>query len=147
MPMKVEDLSRRTGVARNTIRYYARIGLLRPERQTSNGYRLFDETDVRRLGFIVKAKWLGLSLSQIQEIFRTAEKGESPCALSRAFVARRVVEVRNSIEALSRMQSQLERALRTWEHVPDGPHNASSICPLIESVVPVDKEVLRTVSR
>ena len=45
MTMRVEDLSRRTGIAGNTIRYYTRIGLLRPRRQSSNGYRLFSEND------------------------------------------------------------------------------------------------------
>lgn len=136
MAMRVEELSRRTGVAGNTIRYYTRIGLLQPRRHESNGYRLFVEADVRRLHFVVEAKALGLSLAQIREIMRNAEEGESPCELARTYVARKVVEVRSNIDALSKLQAKMELALRSWEHLPDGPPDDCPICPLIEAVVP-----------
>jgi MerR family Zn(II)-responsive transcriptional regulator of zntA len=136
MPMTVEDLSRRSGVSANTIRYYTRIGLLEPNRHPENGYRLFREADVTRLEFVGKAKVLGLSLSDILELIRTAERGGSACSLARALVARRAEEVRHKIAALQELHADMSVAISLWETIPNGPRDGRSICPLIESVVP-----------
>jgi DNA-binding transcriptional MerR regulator len=136
MTMTVDELSRRTGVAANTIRYYTRIGLLRPDRHPANGYRLFDEADVKRLVFIGKAKRLGISLSEIRSLIRTAEGGGSTCALVRTIVAERAVEVRRQIADLEALHHDMNVALVAWKELPDGPHGNGSICPLIEAFVP-----------
>jgi MerR family transcriptional regulator, Zn(II)-responsive regulator of zntA len=140
MSMTVEDLSRRTGVPANTIRYYTRISLLEPGRHPSNGYRLFCEADIKRLVFIGKAKWLGLSLSEIRNLIHTAEAGGSACALARTIVARRAVEVRRQIADLEALHTEMKAALGVWETLPDGPRDAHSICPIIESVVPAHRD-------
>jgi DNA-binding transcriptional MerR regulator len=135
MAMTVDDLSRRTGVSTTTIRYYTRIGLLRPHRHPANRYRLFGEADVRRLAFVGKAKLLGLSLAEIREVIRMAEDGDRPCAHVRTIVARRAEQVRLEIESLRALHQDMAAALRQWETMPDVPHNGHSICPIIEGLV------------
>ena len=61
----VKALSKHSGVSEHAVRYYSRIGLLKPSRNPDNGYRLFDRTDVTRLRFIRHAQNLGFSLSEI----------------------------------------------------------------------------------
>ena len=139
MAMTVDDLSRRCGVAANTIRYYTRIGLLRPARHPSNGYRLFGETDVKQLAFIGRAKRLGLSLAEIRGLIRIAEAGGSPCAQARSIVARREAEIRDKIAELEAMHVHMKAALEAWKTLPDVPKDHSVICPIIESVVGVDQ--------
>jgi MerR family transcriptional regulator, Zn(II)-responsive regulator of zntA len=136
MSMTVDDLSRRTGVTANTIRYYTRIGLLRPHRHPANGYRLFDETDFKLLLFIGKAKRLGLSLSEIQGLIRTAEAGGPTCAMARTIVAQRALEVRRQIADLEALHHDMNVALGAWESQSDDARGDGSICPLIEAFVP-----------
>jgi MerR family transcriptional regulator, thiopeptide resistance regulator len=38
---RVQDLARMTGVTVRALRYYDRLGLLRPARHQTNGYRLY----------------------------------------------------------------------------------------------------------
>ena len=38
-PMKIQEAARLTGVTERTLRYYDRIGLLRPSSMTESGYR------------------------------------------------------------------------------------------------------------
>ncbi|MFQ5792485.1 MAG: MerR family DNA-binding transcriptional regulator, partial [Acidobacteriota bacterium] len=38
----IGDLAKRAGVHRETLRYYERLGLLRPARRTQSGYRVYD---------------------------------------------------------------------------------------------------------
>lgn len=134
MPMTVEDVARRSGVAANTIRYYTRIGLLQPHRHPSNGYRLFDESDLRQLGFIVEAKQLGFSLAEIGRLIETSKRGAPTGTLAKRIVERRVVQIRSQIVALRDLQHRMESALHVWDRVPEHAPEGPSICSFIEMV-------------
>ncbi len=72
--MIVNELAKQTGLAPQVIRYYARVGLLDPERNSENGYRLFKASDIWRLRFIREAKDLGFTLSEIKETLRSHDQ-------------------------------------------------------------------------
>ena len=134
MPMTVEELSRRSGVAANTVRYYTRIELLNPQRHPLNGYRLFNEGDLRQLTFIVVAKQLGFSLSEIRRLIETSRRGGATGVLARRMVEQRVVEIRSQIDALRDLQARMEAALTVWDRVPDHTTDRDSICAVVERV-------------
>ncbi|NDL68323.1 MerR family transcriptional regulator [Anaerotalea alkaliphila] len=57
-----------TGVSDQTLRYYDRIGLLKPEIiDPANGYRHYSPVQLKTLNVIARLKELGLSLRQIKE--------------------------------------------------------------------------------
>jgi len=61
------------GVGVETVRFYQRRGLLAvPERQRP-GYREYSEADQRRLAFILRARQLGFTLSEIGDLLGPAE--------------------------------------------------------------------------
>jgi DNA-binding transcriptional MerR regulator len=63
------------GVGVETVRFYQRRGLLAvPERQ-GPGYREYSEADQRRLAFILRARQLGFTLSEIADLLGPAETG------------------------------------------------------------------------
>ena len=62
---QVEEL---TGMSRQNIRYYERMGLLEPARDDSNAYRDYSEEDVRRLKLIRMLRMLDMPLKDIQDI-------------------------------------------------------------------------------
>ena len=62
---QVEEL---TGMSRQNIRYYERMGLLEPDRDDSNAYRDYSEEDVRRLKLIRMLRMLDMPLKDIQDI-------------------------------------------------------------------------------
>jgi len=129
----VAEAAARAGVAPHVVRYYARIGLLRPGRNPANGYRLFSDRDVARLRFVRKAQALGFSLAEIRQILADADKGRSPCPRVRAILGRRVDENRRRLEELQALQRRMERALAEWERMPDALPTGDSVCHLIES--------------
>ena len=57
--MHIGDVAERSGVPAKTIRYYESIGLIPSATRTGNGYRIYDELDLRRLQFIKRARSLG----------------------------------------------------------------------------------------
>ena len=64
----VKDVSALTGVTVRTLRYYDRIGLLRPEAVTEAGYRLYGDASLERLRHILLYRELGFSLREIGAI-------------------------------------------------------------------------------
>jgi len=137
--LTVNELSIQAGAPAHVVRYYTRIGLIEPSAQQENGYRLFSTRDASRLRFIRMAKQLGFTLSEIREITRHAEHGESPCDDVRQIVQNHIEENRIKIEEMQKMQKRMEQALKQWESMPNGVPDGNSICHLIESYDPDDE--------
>ncbi len=68
MHFTVKQLARLAGVSARTLHYYDQIGLLTPQRQPGNGYRIYDRAAVLRLQQILFLRELGMSLDEIRTI-------------------------------------------------------------------------------
>jgi len=64
----VKEVSDLTGVSVRTLHHYDAIGLLKPTRVTEAGYRLYDDTALRRLQTILLFRELQFSLKDIRDI-------------------------------------------------------------------------------
>lgn len=62
----IRDLAKATGLTSRTLRHYEQIGLLRPSRVASNGYRFYGEAEISRLYRILSLRALELPLATIQ---------------------------------------------------------------------------------
>lgn len=68
MEYTVQKLGSLAGVSTRTLRYYDEIGILKPARINSSGYRIYGQTEVDRLQQILFYRELGVSLDSIKEI-------------------------------------------------------------------------------
>jgi DNA-binding transcriptional MerR regulator len=64
----VQKLSKMAGISTRTLRYYDEIGILKPARINSSGYRIYGQEEVDRLQQILFYRELGVSLENIKEI-------------------------------------------------------------------------------
>ena len=64
----VNQVSKLTGVSVRTLHHYDAIGLLRPTEVTEAGYRLYDDTALRRLQTILLFRELEFPLQEIKQI-------------------------------------------------------------------------------
>ena len=64
----VKQVSRITGVSVRTLHHYDAIGLLKPAKVTDAGYRLYDDTALRRLQNILLFRELQFPLKEIKAI-------------------------------------------------------------------------------
>lgn len=66
--MLISELSQKTGVSKDTLRFYERAGLLNStNKRGENNYRNYDDEAVSRLEFIKHGKSLGCTLSEIRK--------------------------------------------------------------------------------
>lgn len=71
MEYTVQKLGRLAGVSGRTIRYYDEIGILKPARINSSGYRIYGQAEVDRLQQILFYRELDVSLNKIKTILAT----------------------------------------------------------------------------
>lgn len=115
--LRVAELARQADVTPATVRYYARIGLLSPEREPENGYRCFSASDLRRLGFIRKAQALGLTIRDIKTILRTLNQSEVLSDQAKSLVEKRLVIIQDRIADLQAIETRAIEALDLWGHM------------------------------
>jgi len=97
MEYTVQQLAKTAGISCRTLRYYDEIGLLKPARLNSSGYRLYGPQEVDRLQQILFYRELGVSLEQIREIINDATF-DSLTALREHWV--RLLEKKQQLELL-----------------------------------------------
>ena len=64
----ISSLSKLAGVSTRTLRYYDEVGLLKPKRLSSSGYRIYGEHEIDLLQQILFYKELDLPIEQINSI-------------------------------------------------------------------------------
>ncbi|OCA83295.1 MerR family transcriptional regulator [Bacillus sp. FJAT-27225] len=80
MEYTVQKLASLAGVSARALRYYDQIGILKPARVNSSGYRIYGKAQVTRLQQILFYRELGVPLDQIKEIL-TAPNFDEEAAL------------------------------------------------------------------
>ena len=68
MEYSIQALSHLSGVTTRALRWYDKIGLLKPSSRTESGYRRYGPAEVDRLQDILYYRALGVELAQVKEI-------------------------------------------------------------------------------
>jgi DNA-binding transcriptional MerR regulator len=125
--MRIGELAQRTGVSQRSLRYYEQHGLLRSSRG-SNGWRVYDESAVGRVGRIATLLGNGLNLEGVKRLAECLEMDDSdscadPSLALRTYQARldvldhRIAELRGHRDELAKAVRALGAQLH---HVSGG---------------------------
>ncbi len=68
MEYTVQKLARLAGISTRTLRYYDEIGILKPARINSSGYRIYGQAEVDKLQQIMFYRELGFELQTVKDI-------------------------------------------------------------------------------
>lgn len=117
------------GLEPKTLRYYDRVGLVRPAGRTPAGYRVYDEDTVNRLRFIRRAKALGMTLADIRRILAVRDEGAAPCQHVIALVADNLTKVEGQIAHLVRLRGDLRRFHRLLKEEVSAEIRSAEECP------------------
>ncbi|MGH6943356.1 MAG: MerR family transcriptional regulator [Geminicoccaceae bacterium] len=123
----IGELSRRTGVNVETVRYYERIGLVPPPPRTEGGHRLYPGGHLKRLSFIRRSRELGFTLDEIRNLLSLVDGGYT-CGDVRSAALAHLAGIRRKIADLRRMERTLAETAARCEG-GDAPG-----CPIIEAL-------------
>ncbi|CAM5570895.1 MerR family transcriptional regulator [Streptomyces xanthochromogenes] len=141
--MRIGELAARAGTTTRALRYYESRGLL-TARRTGNGYRTYDEDDLRLLQQIRTLQDFGFDLEETRpfvECLRAGHPAGDSCPASLAVYRRKLAELDALIDELgavrTRVRAELARAevLATAEE-PGGPEPRCELSPGGMTVAP-----------
>lgn len=130
--MKIQELSKETGVSAKTIRYYEEIGLLPDPSRMENNYRQYDQQDVDRLRLVAGARRLDLSLEEIRELLDMRDRREAPCTVLLERLEYKANEIAERIRALKQMEIELRGLYKLGRTFPtDDVEGKHCVCHLV----------------
>lgn len=112
----IGELSRRTGVKVPTIRYYEQMGLLSAPDRTEGNQRRYERAELDRLTFIRHARDLGFPIEAIRELLSLSRHPDEPCERADAIAREQLIEVRDKIARLRKLESELDRIVGHCDH-------------------------------
>lgn len=127
--LKIGEVSKRSGIGIEALRFYEKSGLLDKPERTDSGYRMYDAKVLERLAFIKQAQVLGFSLEEIKRLIDERRAGQSPCAEVRELVRLRLQELDERMQEMQHYRQDLATMLARWDEVGEA---QGHICGLIE---------------
>ncbi len=124
----IGEISRRTGVNIETIRYYERIEVMPKPKRSEGGQRLYNELQLNRLTFIKRSRELGFSLKEVRTLLTLIDSGEMTCSEVHTLTVEHLREVRGKIADLRKLERAL-KALAAQCSLGD-----VSDCPIVETL-------------
>lgn len=105
--LTIGKVAKAAGLGVETIRYYEREGLLPEPDRTTSGYRAYPESSITRLRFVLRAKKLGFTLTEIKDLLRLSD-GEGVQAEVKQLTERKLTMIEERIADLQRMRDALQ---------------------------------------
>lgn len=124
--LSIGELSRRSGVNIETIRYYERIKMLPVPPRTASGRRVYGPAEKRILGFIRRSRELGFTLEEIRALLALGGPERASCADVHKIASVHLASVRNKLADLIKLESVLAE---TVAHCAGG---TSPDCPVLD---------------
>ena len=124
----IGEISRRTGINIETIRYYERIGITPKSDRNRSGHRRYDKQQLMRLTFIKRSRELGFSLKEVRALLGLADAETPSCAKVHDMTIVHLKDVKNKISDLRQMETVLENMAAECSKgdIPD--------CPIIDAL-------------
>lgn len=106
--MKIGELSKKVGCSIQAIRYYEKEGILNCTVRSEGNFRLYDETAVRELSFILRCRTLDISLAEIKKLNDLKYRPDENCQNVNKLFDQHIKDVDIKMKELSELKKQLE---------------------------------------
>jgi len=127
--LTIGTVAKRAGVPIDTIRYYEREGLLPEPLRRASGYRSYNETAVRQLRFIRRAKDLGFTLDEIRDLLALSSDRRGGVKAVRKRAEQRLASIEARIAELTRIRKGLQQLIEACPGHGDPEH-----CPILRAL-------------
>ena len=94
-----------------------------------SGYRVFDESAVRRLRFIRHAQELGFSLGEIQELLALRVRSADTCDRVRERAEAKIADIEAKVRSLRHMEQALRELVSSCSR-----RGKTAECPILDSL-------------
>lgn len=111
--MLIGELVERTGLTKDTIRFYEKKGLISLDRKSrrENNYKEYPEYVLQKLTWIRKFKQMGFTLNEIDQFMQSWKEDDASCVKLKSTLENKISLVHNQIRKLNEVQARLTASL------------------------------------
>lgn len=125
----ISQLAKSAGVPITTLRYYERIGLVKPEERSHGNYRLYGNESLQKVKFIRAAQATGFTLEDVKALLLD-DFGEVPtCRSVQGLIEDRLVDIEKHLKDLRHVRRVLKSALERCQM-----QKKTDCCHVVESL-------------
>lgn len=110
--MLIGELSKKSGLSRDSIRFYEKLGLIRVtfRHRRANNYKDYSPEILERLETIKQVKKFGFTLTETAELLRLLDADRSPCEGLPEKLTEKISVIEDKINHLQTFKQRLEWA-------------------------------------
>lgn len=110
--MQAHQIVKKTGIGKDTLRYYEKIGVISAPQRSANGYRHYNEQHVRELKFVKFAQSVGFPLTKIKLAIPHLANPDPFCPILQATIKQQLKHIDNKINELEQAKQTLVKWLQ-----------------------------------
>ena len=139
--LTIQQVSRRTGLAESTLRYYERIGLIDAvPRDAGSGHRRYPADLVGAIESLSCLRGSGMSVADMRTYVANNERGAEATADQRRLFEAHAARLRDEITRLRLRERYVTAKARMWAAREDG--DAEAEREIIETVIDIGARLL-----
>lgn len=115
--MFIGKLAAKTGLSKDTIRFYEKIGLIQASGyvRQANNYKSYTVHTLNRLNHIQELKNAGFTLAEIVDLLDSFQQGRQPCAALPANLADKLSRINEKIESLESSRYSIKKMMEACD--------------------------------
>jgi MerR family transcriptional regulator, aldehyde-responsive regulator len=110
--LTIKQMSSRTNLSLDTLRYYEKLGLLTPRRDTHSNHRRYSEEDVKWLEFVLTLRKAGMPLETIKDYGELYLEGDTTLAKRRITLEAHAKTVKAKMAELQQSLEVIQKKMR-----------------------------------
>ena len=111
----IKEAEAESGINKQNIRYYEKMGLMPEPKRLANGYRDYDEASLKQLKFIKTCRALDFSLAEIKFFNEMKTQQSQHCEVD-SMLAKHLVSVEEKIAELTEIKHFLQSLITEDDH-------------------------------
>lgn len=114
--MKIKEVATNFNLTADTLRYYERVGLLKPISKNKSGVREYQEEDLKRIEFVKCMRGAGISIDILKEYLELFEQGDSTLMARRSLLVGEQKKLEQKIKDMEEALHKLEYKIELYDN-------------------------------
>jgi MerR family copper efflux transcriptional regulator len=126
--MNIGKAAKLSNLTVKAVRYYANIGLVKPQQNITTGYRVYTDGEVSKLKFIGKARKFDFSIDECRELLSLYEDKNRTSKEVKKMTLEKISQIDSKLRDLNGLKKELSYLANNC-HGDDRPN-----CPILEEL-------------
>ena len=119
--LTIQQTAEACGLSVHTLRYYERIGLIKPIARRSNGHRLYCAEDLTWIEFLLRLRATGMPIATMKRYAQLRELGTQLDSVTerKTLLQHHAVALEAELKSLSETLAYLKEKIAVYSHMED----------------------------